>query len=640
MKYIFAVFFVISIAASQPFIRVNQLGFLPTETKTAIVLSDRDLANNEFRIIDRNTKRYVLTGPLWDLEEAYGRFKYVYRINFTALQKDGSYAMIVDNSDSSFIKIGKNVYHDYLSSPLNYLLTQRCGDNSVLGKKCHDLDAIAVDGLDRGTPFDMTGGYHETSSYSRFLETTSYSVGILLMAYKDYPGLWKDMLDAKGRNGSNKIPDILDEVKWGLDWMLKMYPDANVLYHQIGDDRGSAQNAAPYQDSSDFGWGRGRQRPAYFATGKPQGLFNIKNSSSGISNVAGRTAAVFALASSVWRKENYDLAFSDKLILKAKQLYEMAKANPGCLESVPCKKPDRFQEKNFYDDLEWAAAELFRVTGNQKYLDDGVEFSKKSADESWMGMDTLDFYEYFPFVNLGHYELYHFVAGETQKKLRDYYRLGLQRAFKAAGINVFDLGVPFVVRSNNLSVALITQIIFYKKMGGSFVFDELLRDTRDFLLGRNPWGQSFVIKVPGYGKSPNHPSSFLSSNLKINLEGGLVSGPVSHSIINSGTGKDNYAQFQSDQCIYRDEDNDNIINEPTLDGSASLMYVLAHLSHDKKTDSDSDGITDDDEVLKYRTDPTKADTDGDGISDGSEIANGTDPLNPNDSQKKKSQGRN
>ncbi|MGN6485173.1 MAG: hypothetical protein ACTHMX_12315, partial [Thermomicrobiales bacterium] len=48
-----------------------------------------------------------------------------------------------------------------------------------------------------------------------------------------------------------------------------------------------------------------------------------------------------------------------------------------------------------------------------------------------------------------------------------------------------------------------------------------------------------------------------------------------------------------------------------------------------RTDSDGDGLYDDDETNVYHTDPNNADTDGDGYDDGQEVYDGTDPLDPN-----------
>ena len=54
------------------------------------------------------------------------------------------------------------------------------------------------------------------------------------------------------------------------------------------------------------------------------------------------------------------------------------------------------------------------------------------------------------------------------------------------------------------------------------------------------------------------------------------------------------------------------------------------IGNNSDPDDDNDGLTDDEEINVYQTNPLRADTDGDGLADGAEIANGLDPLNPDD----------
>src|SRR2546422_9146104 len=88
-----------------------------------------------------------------------------------------------------------------------------------------------------------------------------------------------DRYQANGLPGANGIADVLDEARWGLEWLLEMYPEDDLLLNQLGDDRDHAFWDVPAHDSSDYGWGRGGRRPVYPCTGKPQGLFNYKNRS-------------------------------------------------------------------------------------------------------------------------------------------------------------------------------------------------------------------------------------------------------------------------------------------------------------------------------------------------------------------------
>lgn len=575
------------VASSQTFVRVNQVGFRPEDRKSAVVLSTTVPSSDEmFEVVKLPERRPVFSGILAQSLSVHGRFKNVSIADFSNVKTEGIYAIRVGAVESDPFPVNLHAYTPYRTFPLFYMLEQRCGYNPVFDTTCHTMDGIAVDGPDHGSHIDNVGGYHDASDYLRFLITTSYTVGIHLLTYVDYPNGWPDTLDARGHRAANGIPDILDEARWGLEWMLKMNPAQGKLYHQSADDRDHSFWDLPFRDNTDYGWGKGGSRPVYFATGKPQGLQLHFNTSTGVSNIAARTAAVFALASDIWLKQFADTDFAAHLLGKAKELYTLAKEHPGTSESVPGKAPYRFHEATYHDDLEWAATELMRTTGNRDYLEEAVHFGRLAADSSWMGKDTARHYEYFPYVNPGHYRLFPLVSEPVQKELKELYRRGLLATKRRAEKNAFQYGVPFIWVSNNLATGLVTQAIFYKKMGGSDEFDDILFATRDWLFGRNPWGQSFVIGVPVGGRYPNDPHSVVTKELGLPLTGSLVDGPVYGSIFASLKGlrltkEDRFANFQSDEVVYHDDLGDYSTNEPTIDGTAALLYIFAHFSGGK-----------------------------------------------------------
>ena len=567
----------------QPVLRLNQLGFRPDDRKSAVFLSEAPVSDIRFRVVNASTEAAGLQSESVPLKAVTGAFLHCRELDFSALRTPGRYVVEMAGVKSDTFTVANDVYRKVLSYPLQYLLEQRCGSNPAFGKPCHQHDGIVVDGPHNGKRIDAVGGYHDASDYLRFLITTSYVAGNLLVTYKEFPALWDDRLDLNGTANPNGVPDILDEARWGIEWMLKLNPSEGELYHQVADDRDHAFWDLPFRDSTDYGWGRGDARPVYEATGSPQGLFEHKNASTGIANIAGRTSAVFALASFLWREKLGDTEFSALLGRKAKELYNAGKRSYGCSESVPCKAPYRYHEKTFNDDLEWAAAELYRLTGERSYLDEAIAFSLLAADTSWMEKDTTLHYEYFPYVNLGHYELFEFVGEPTRQRLASYYQNGLRSVRRRGLMNPFGYGIPFIWCSNNLAAACVTQALLYRRMTGSDEFDDVLFSARDWLFGRNPWGRSFVIGMPENGKFPADPHSVVGKELGIRLTGALVDGPVYASIFSTLRGlrlvrPDELARFQSNFVVYHDDIGDYSTNEPTLDGTEALLFILASFS--------------------------------------------------------------
>jgi len=107
------------------------------------------------------------------------------------------------------------------------------------------------------------------------------------------------------------MPDILDEARWGLEWMLKLHPAPDQLYHQVADDRDHWGWRLPQDERADYGWGKGGPRVAYYADGKPQGLGQFASESTGVANLAGRYAAAMALAFQIWKDDPRQEALRD-----------------------------------------------------------------------------------------------------------------------------------------------------------------------------------------------------------------------------------------------------------------------------------------------------------------------------------------
>jgi peptidoglycan/xylan/chitin deacetylase (PgdA/CDA1 family) len=246
--------------------------------------------------------------------------------------------------------------------------------------------------------------------------------------------------------------------------------------------------------------------------------------------------------------------------------------------SVPVRAPYYYGETSYFDDLEWAATELYIATKDKQYLRDAIRCADAAGDNPWMGTDHHGHYEFFPYVNLAHWRLYPFVDTDTQAKLAGYYRVGLERIRERALKNPYRLGTPLVWCSTNDVVALATQAALYEQMTGDTRYRELATEARDWIFGRNPWGVSLVIGVPANGRHASRPHH-LFYKLKNHLPvGGLVDGPVSKEINDSlkfdAFDDKELEHFQSDVAVYHDQFADFSTNEPIIDGTVSLLLLL------------------------------------------------------------------
>jgi hypothetical protein len=568
------------------FIRLNQLGYLPQDAKSAVTFSRAPLTSN-FTVIDSASHRIVFNGSTKPIAGSWGQFDHQAELNFSAWQKPGKYFLQVGNAESPPFQISADIYAALPDELLEFMREQRCGYNPFVDAVCHSFDGRTAYGpLPAGSYVDARGGWHDAGDLLKYLLTSSNATAQMLLAYQLRTSdrkIFRDQFNTLGQPGANGIPDLLDEARWGLDWMLKLHPAPDQLYHQVADDRDHKGFRLPQAETVDYGWGPGSYRVLYFADGQPQGLREFKSESTGVANLAGRYAAAMALGYQIWKNDPRRQDYAQILLRAGREVYGLGKAKEGVQQGDSYGAPYRYEETTWADDMEWGAAELFRATREQQFLSDAIRYARIAADESWMGKEQTKHYQYYPFMNVGHFRLYDLVGGQMRKQLTTYYRNGLEQSVRAAQTNPYGIGVPFIWCSNNLVVALATQAILYERMTGDHQYHEFATRQVDWLLGRNPWGFSMLTGIPVLGTFPRDVHLMTNAVLKRAVRGALVDGPVYRRIFTalrgvSITEPDPLAAFQDERAVYHDDIKDYSTNEPTMDGTASaiLLWSLLH----------------------------------------------------------------
>lgn len=578
--FFLSVFFqvtILELTFPQSWLRVNQLGYLPDDIKVSVLISKKEIAPTFFKIRDALTNEQVYSGQKIIPYESYGSFVSTFRLDFSDFKTEGHFYLQIDSIQSPKFKVGSNVYDGSADFLLKYMRQQRCGYNPVLKDSCHTTDGFIIyhPTLD-SQHLDVTGGWHDASDYLQYVTTSANAVFQMLFAYTMNPESFADEYNKNGDQKSNGVPDILDEAKWGLDWLLKMNPDKEIMFNQIADDRDHKGFRMPNEDT--ISYGKKLERPVYFCTGKPQGVFKYKNRSDGIASTAGKFASAFAMGADVFQK--YFSEYSNLLYQKSIEAYEFGKKFPGVCQTAPCLSPYFYEEENWTDDMELAAALLYKLSDEKKYLHDAVEFGKAEHVTPWMGSDTAKHYQWYPFINLGHYYIAAAKRNEEKELFINYLKEGIEKVYQRGKNNSFLFGVPFIWCSNNLVSAILTQCRLYNNLTADPTYLEMETSLRDWLFGCNPWGTSMVIGLPEYGDYPEDPHSAFTHIKNIGIDGGLVDGPVYSSIYNKLIGiklynQDEYENFQQGIAVYHDDYGDYSTNEPTMDGTASLTYYLS-----------------------------------------------------------------
>jgi hypothetical protein len=567
---------------STRFVRINQVGYLPDAPKVAVLcILERGPASG-FVVRDEQ-RRVVLSRARRSLRTsgAFGPCADTERLDFSSVRRPGNYVIEAEGASPVTVRIGADVYAGAADTLLIYLRQQRSGWNPFFHDSVHKLDGLAIDDTGRVVKrVAVSGGWADAADYLQYVTTSATATHSLLLAWRDHPHAFADSVGADGLAGPNGVADVLDEARHGLDWLLRMFPSDTELYNQLADDRDHTYFDLPTNDSADYGWGKGRERPVYPCTGRPQGLFLYRNRSTGLASTAGKYAAAFALAATAYT--GLDSAFADSLRRRATAAYTLGRSRPGVCQTAPGRSPYFYEEENWADDMELAAAQLFAVTHERRYLDEAATYAAMEPVTPWMGADTARHYEFYPFHNAGHYQLWRAGRDSVRARAAGYYRQGLER-IAARAPNGFRVGVPFIWCSNDLMVSVATQALLYRRMTGDARFRVYEQAAIDWLFGTNPWGTSMVIGYPHAGTWPRDPHSVVASRFGPEaLTGGLVDGPVYRSIFGSLRGitlheVDEFARFNSGFIVYHDDIGDYSTNEPIMDGTASLVYVMAAL---------------------------------------------------------------
>ncbi|HEY6505153.1 MAG TPA: glycoside hydrolase family 9 protein, partial [Chitinophagaceae bacterium] len=513
-------------------IRINQLGYTPGGVKVAVWCSKDSVALTTFQLVDAATKKPVYSGPAGKAFGAYGPYRQTHRLNFTTYIKPGRYFLQAGGIRSPEFEIGDAVYKGAADFCLRYMRQQRTGFNPYLKDSCHTHDGYVLYGEKAGikdsTRIDVIGGWHDASDYLQYSTTSANATYHLLMAYRDFPKVFSDEKQANGLDGRNGMADVLDEAKWGLDWLLKMHPRPDWMFNQIADDRDHMGMRIPGQDTF---YGRGYERPVYFVSGEPQQRGKFMNNTTGTSSTAGKFASAFGLGHTVFKK--MDLAYSSGLYKKALTAYQFGKQKPGVTQTASVRSPYIYAEMNWVDDMELAAANLYKMTNKIEYQADAFAYANIEGTTPWLGKDTAHHYQWYPFINVGHYELGKQLIGSSKNEVISYYRKGIGLVWNKARSNAFYRGVPFIWCSNNLTVSFAIQCYWYKKLTGDKTFSELEQANFDWLFGCNPWGTSMVYGLPAWGDTPVDPHSAFTHLKNYPIDGGLVDGPVYGSIYKS-----------------------------------------------------------------------------------------------------------
>ena len=519
------------------FIRANQVGFFPNELKTAIILSKSELKNHTFYILENNSSEIKFEGNISDSPSVYGNFNFCYEIDFTNFSTIGNYRIKLSDAESYPFRIGNSLYSSVRDSVSLFFKAQRCGPtNPILHQPCHLSDAARTIGYDDSTSRDLTGGWHDAGDYIKFLKTTAYTTYLLLFSYEFDSKKFGYDLD------KSEVPDILEEAKIGLDWLLRCNVENKTLVSQVQNE--SDHNIGwrlPENDSLQY------ERPAYVSIGK---------------NTVGIYSATLALASRIWKKKLYDDEFASNCLITAEKFYAIR----NDVQDIDTTYSNHYPEKDFNGKLALASIELYNSTQSEEYLEEAYLYGKKADSDYWWSIGDIN--------SLAHYKI-----SQYNQDFVKYIYENLIHSKNKSDKSFMREGLDYSWGTTSTFLGISLQSILYKKLTNSTEFDSLNIFQRDYILGRNPWGISFIYNIgSNFSKNLHSQVAFFNNGY---LPGALSAGPAPSFILEKfliQRIKQNYIEFNSNETKYFDDKMDYITNEPTIVGNATALFVFGCLS--------------------------------------------------------------
>ena len=580
-----------------PGIRVNQHAYLPRAIKQATIISEASeplswtLKDGEGTVLlEGQTEPFGMDASSGDN---------VHTLDFSEFQEEGEgFVLEVAGETSHSFAILADAYAQLKYDALRYFYHNRSGieievqytgggggsyapdeawsrpaghlsegvNTGDFDVSCWPLDKDANWSCDY--TLDVTKGWYDAGDHGKYVVNGGISAWTLMNLYERALHISNDSSFDDGTlnlpESGNGVPDILDEVRWQLEFMLAMQVPAGsdragMAHHKVHDESWTGLGLAPHEDA----------KTRYLVPPSTQATLNL--------------AATAAQCARVW--QDIDADFSETCLNAAERAWNAALDNPELYYDNCCDTGGGpYDDRDASDEFVWAAAEMFITTGEQAYLDHlqaASDFSSvriagdSPSSMTWGDTAALGQISLLTVPNMLNEEALEtlknslFEAADFYADLTNSEGYGLPFS---AGPN---LTFPWGSNSSVLNNAIILGVAY--DLSGKQDYLDSVTQAMDYLLGRNAMNQSYVT---GYGERPllNPHHRFWAKQ----TNGAFPSAPPG--IVSGGpnTGLDDpLAASQLAGCIpqkcFLDHIDSWSTNEITINWNSPLAWVAAFL---------------------------------------------------------------
>ena len=530
-------------------IHVNQMGYRPQDTKHVFV-NDQP---GEFQVVD-SKDRVVFTGILEGPTKDDASGDTVYRGDFSNLVNEGEYRVLVTGIGSTALfPISKFAYQDIHRALQKFFYYQRCGMELTpefagewAHKACHLAHGVVHEEPDVHLP--SSGGWHDAGDYGKYTVAAAKAVADMLLAYEFFPDAFADEVGIP--ESKDSMPDLLSEVKYELDWMLKMQREDGSVFHKVTTRTFPGLDVMPEEDHGDLVFS-----PVSFTA-------------------AGTFVATMAMAARLYQSVDPEYA---RLCLSAaekswKWLTNMTDVRG--FHNPPDIKTGEYGDSVTADELYWAAAEMYRTTGDERFH----ETVKQALSNPNFPILELGW------ADVGGYGSLAYLLCDQSAVDRGIYKTLLDAWLARAdelvdraqkdGYEITLLPQDYIWGSTMLLMNQAIHLIVANRLSKNEKHTRSATNNFNYLLGANPLGQCYVS---GFGEKPlmnPHHRPSVADGVDVPVPGMVSGGPNAN--LQDSAAKQAASGQPPARCFVDDKESYST-NEITIYWNSPAVFVSASL---------------------------------------------------------------
>lgn len=570
----------------RPIVRLNQVGYYPKAPKLGIFVSDIQ-SETSFDLVDSNGD-IIYSGTSLPMGLDNTSKEYIHHLDFSDFEDIGTdYKLRVGDFYSHPFDIRENLYTQLKYDAMAYFYLNRAGtviDSAYTEEQwahppffSSDKEIQPFSGIDstgrewpkRDYTLNADKGWFDAGDYGKYVVNGGISVWTLLNMYERNPSLFADGT-LRIPESNNAIPDILDEVKWEIDFFLGMQvpegePGSGMVHHKLHEE---VWSVFPY----------------YAPEIAEDERFAFEPSTAATLNMAAATAQFSRLY------KEYDEQFANKCLKAAEIAWEAANSNPQFVYgNIPGDGGGNYNDANLSDEFYWAAVELYITTEDSKYLTTIEEFTSardfnttltaSNGPMSWRDVATLGSLS----LLLSDTEISKSIISEIEELIIK----GCDRYIKQMEMEGYPVSIfEFIWGSNSQIANKMILFAYAYDMTGKKIYLDAMTSNMDYILGRNCNAVSFVS---GYGDYtmmyPHH--RFWANDEVAGFPGpppGVLSGGPNQEPTDDATRF--FANRVGRGRRYADNANSYSTNEVTINWNAPLVWVSAYMDEQLNPNTD------------------------------------------------------